>query len=82
MPKLKTVKYVRHEFHGEPEPCTGTLLTFVHDVPYLSACGVFPPIHILNEIFSSGGGTGGMSPVPHGSPLRFRGKSTTLWPLR
>ncbi len=62
MTKLRTVDYVRHEFRGEPEPCTGTLLTFVYDIPYLSACGVFAPLQIINQILSSGGDIGGMSP--------------------
>lgn len=62
MTQLRIVNYMRHEFHGDPQPHTGTLLTFVYDIPYLTACGVFPPLHIANAIFSSGGSTGGMSP--------------------
>jgi hypothetical protein len=62
MTNPRIVDYVRHEFHRDPEPCTGTLLTFVYDIPYLGACGVFPPLHIINQVFSSGGETGGMSP--------------------
>jgi len=62
MTQFRIVKYVRHEFHRDPEPYTGTLLTFVYDIPYFTACGVFPPLHIINGIFSSGGDTGGMSP--------------------
>jgi hypothetical protein len=59
---LRTIRYVRHEFHGEPEPREGTLLTFVYDIPYFSGCGIFPPYHLVNQIFSSGGTGGGMSP--------------------
>ncbi len=62
MTKLRTVKYVRHEFHGDPEPREGTLLSFVYDIPYFAACGVFPPYQIVNQVFSNGGSTGGMSP--------------------
>jgi hypothetical protein len=60
--KFRNVKYVRHEFHGDLEPRESALLTFVYDIPYFSGCGVFPPHHIVNQIFSSGGSTGGMSP--------------------
>lgn len=62
MTKLRTVKYQRHEFHDDPEPYEGSLLTFVYDIPYFPACGVFPPLHILNQVLSSGGLGGGMSP--------------------
>jgi hypothetical protein len=62
MEKLRTVKYLRHEFHGEPEQREGTLLTLVYDIPYFSACGVFPPYQIVNQVFSNAGSTGGMSP--------------------
>jgi hypothetical protein len=48
---LKVVQYVRHEFHGEDEHCEGTLLTLVYDIPYFSACGVFPPLAVVNEVF-------------------------------
>jgi len=40
----------------------GSLLVFVYDVPYLPACGVFPPLHILNQHLAGGGAPGGMSP--------------------
>jgi hypothetical protein len=29
----------------------GTLLMLVYDIPYFPACGVFPPLHILNQVF-------------------------------
>jgi hypothetical protein len=60
--KQRTVQYVRHEFHCDPEPREGTLLAFVYDIPYFGACGVFPPFNIVNQVFSRGGNTGGMSP--------------------
>lgn len=62
MPPLKTVKYTQHDFHGDPESRETNLLAFVYDIPYFSACGVFPPYHIVNQIFSSSGSIGGMSP--------------------
>ena len=34
---LRTIKYKRHEFRYRPRHCSGTLLTFVYDVPYLDA---------------------------------------------
>ena len=59
---MKTVDYERHEFHGEPERRTAELAVLVYDIPSFGACGIFPPLHIANEIFSSGGFQGGMSP--------------------
>jgi hypothetical protein len=69
MTTLRNVQYVRHEFHGDPEPYAGLLLTFVYDIPYFNACGVFPPYHIVNQIFSNGGDTGGMSPGATWAPF-------------
>jgi len=58
----KNIEYVRHEFNGEPENQRAELSTFVYDIPYFGACGIFPPYHIINEIFMTGGSQGGMSP--------------------
>jgi hypothetical protein len=41
----------------------------VYDIPYFPACGVFPPLHILNQVFSHGGGDGGMSPGASWKPF-------------
>lgn len=60
---------MREEFHGDDEPCESSLLTFVYDVPYFSACGVFPPLHIANEVFSGGRSGGGMSPGASWNPF-------------
>ena len=65
--------YSRHEFHHEPEKVRGTLLSFVYDVSYFGACGVFPPRHIVGQIFASGGGDGGMSPGASWQPFRISG---------
>lgn len=63
---LKNVRdeifYVRHEPHPGPEEFTGNLLSFVYDIPYFGACGVFPPFHVINQQFAAGGSDGGMSP--------------------
>ncbi len=69
MNSLRTIRYQREEFHGEPEACEGSLLTFVYDIPYVDACGVFPPLHILNELFSHGSAGGGMSPGAEWEPF-------------
>src|SRR4051812_25469083 len=60
--RLRRVRYVRHEFHGEPEARESSLLAFVYDVPYFGACGVFPPFRLLNQFLARGGSEGGMSP--------------------
>lgn len=59
----RVVQYERHE-HTVPDPQkrVAPLSVFVYDIPYFAACGIFPPFHIANEIFASGGSDGGMSP--------------------
>ena len=64
-----SIDYTRHEFHYPPENVNGDLLTLVYDIPYFGACGVFPPLHVANQTFSSGGGDGGMSPGASWNPF-------------
>ena len=59
---MRTVTYVRHEYHGEPEIHTAELAVFVYDIPYVGACGIFPPYPLINGLFESGGAEGGMGP--------------------
>ena len=59
---MRTIKYIRTEFHGPDEEVENDLLAFVYDIPYFSACGIFPPYHLINQVFSGGGGDGGMGP--------------------
>jgi hypothetical protein len=59
---MERIKYTRTEFISPTEKKENVLSHFVYDVPYLASCGVLPPLHILNKIFLSGGGDGGMSP--------------------
>ncbi|MFO0956996.1 MAG: hypothetical protein U0800_05950 [Isosphaeraceae bacterium] len=59
--RLRRVSYVRHEFHGPSRKRDASLLVFVYDASF-DACGVFPPLHLLNELLLKGGSTGGMSP--------------------
>ncbi len=66
---MKTVHYRRHEFHHDPEERRAPLSTFVYDIPYLDGCGIFPPLHILNQILAEGGGDGGMSPGASWEPF-------------
>src|SRR5258708_27504415 len=67
--KLRELTYKRHGFRCRPQTRKGNLLWLVFDIPYLDACGVFPPFHILNQIFLSGGGDGGMSPGASWKPF-------------
>ena len=68
--RLREVHYWRYEFLGSKDiPHRGTLLTFVYDVPYFAACGIFPPFHIPNEIFATGTAGGGMSPGTRWEPF-------------
>jgi hypothetical protein len=56
------VRYLRHPgpWH-DPEPAENSLVGFVYDVG-VDACGVFPPLEVLNEYLLHGGWEGGMSP--------------------
>src|SRR5687767_13727051 len=60
--KLRRVRYVRHEFPGRTAKREDSLLVLVYDIPYFGACGVFPPLHLLNQLLLRGGSQGGMSP--------------------
>jgi hypothetical protein len=71
----ESFEYFRHEFHYEPEKVEGNLLSFVYDVPYFGACGVFPPLHIANQWFISGGADGGMSPGATWEPFQLKKKT-------
>lgn len=66
---LENIPYTRHEYLAGPEERTGALLTLLYDIPYFGACGIFPPLHILNQILLSGGGDGGMSPGASWEPF-------------
>lgn len=66
-----TVSYERHEFHFEPESRKAPLSSFVYDVPYFGACGIFPPLHIMNEFLLMGGFQGGMGPGATWKPFKF-----------
>ena len=68
---MKSVEYERHEFHGDPEHRSAELSVLVYDIPFFGACGVFPPFHITNEIFQSGGSEGGMSPGATWQPFEL-----------
>lgn len=69
---MKVITYQRHEHTWPgPEERTASLDVFVYDVPYLAACAVFPPFHLLNERLMSGGSQGGMSPGATWEPFRL-----------
>ena len=61
--KLREVRYERYEYQRPEKHSqhTGTLLIFVYDIPHFAACGVFPPLHIANQILIRGKAGGGMS---------------------
>ena len=67
--EMKEIEYFQHEPHYESEQMKGDLVSFVYDVPYLAACGIFPPLHILNQVLSKGGGDAGMSPGASWEPF-------------
>jgi hypothetical protein len=59
------VTYERYEFHSDENTLpTATLLTFVYEIPF-DACGVFPPLHIANQIFSRGTAGGRLHEVDY-----------------
>jgi hypothetical protein len=69
--KMRRIRYERGEFHGDPEATENDLLSFVYDIPYLGACGIFPPFHLINRTFGSGGSEGGMSHGAIWSPFEI-----------
>lgn len=60
--KLRRVRYVRYlgMGHPDPEPAENSLVGFVYEVG-VDACGVFPPLDVLNGYLLHGGSKGGMS---------------------
>jgi hypothetical protein len=68
---MREVSYTLHEYLQPRFRKRASLLTFVYDVPYLDACGIFPPLHILNIILQSGGDSGGMGPGATWRPFRL-----------
>jgi hypothetical protein len=67
----RTVAYRRHEFRYEPEGREAPLWAFLFDIPYLGACGIFPPLHLLNQLLGLGGGDGGMGPGASWAPFEI-----------
>lgn len=68
----KKIKYEQHEFTWpDPIECEATLVEFILDIPYLLFEGVIPPLHLLNEILSSGDAGGGMSPGTSWEPFEI-----------
>jgi hypothetical protein len=70
----RQITYTRYEFTaaqaGEEDTVhTSTLLTFVYDIPYFGACGIFPPLHLANEMFERGTLGGGMGPGTSWEPF-------------
>ncbi|VFQ46196.1 hypothetical protein MSL71_38590 [Desulfoluna butyratoxydans] len=59
---MRTVTYIRHAPFAEPEIRSAELAVFVYDIPYVGACGIFPPYPLINRLFESGGAEGGMGP--------------------
>ncbi|HEY6181605.1 MAG TPA: 1-(5-phosphoribosyl)-5-[(5-phosphoribosylamino)methylideneamino] imidazole-4-carboxamide isomerase [Terriglobales bacterium] len=71
---LRNVTYERYEYLGprtqqDRATHSGSLLAFVYDIPYFDACGIFPPLHIVNQLFSLGTTGGGMSPGTSWQPF-------------
>ena len=63
------IDYFLHDPHYDPEKVSGDLLNLVYEIPYFGACGIFPPYHLINIWFKSGGGDGGMSPGASWEPF-------------
>ena len=77
---MNEIQYIQHEPHYEPKKVTGSLVTFVYDVPYLTACGIFPPFEVLNNILKNGGGDAGMSPGTSWEPFALtKNEYNELW---
>ena len=60
---MRHITYKRYEPHpGFSDEKKEPLIVFIYDVPRIGSSGIFPPLHILNQILSAGGGDSGMSP--------------------
>ncbi len=68
---MRTISYERYEFRFEPESRKAPLSTLVYDIPYFGACGIFPPLHIMNEYMLMGGSDGGMGPGAKWTPFKI-----------
>jgi hypothetical protein len=71
VPRMRIIKYERTEYHGQPEKREAPLATFVYDLPYFGACGIFPPHSVINQYFSIGYSGGGMSPGAQWPPFQI-----------
>jgi hypothetical protein len=70
--KLRTVHYVRYGGpRDEPQTFENSLLAFIYDIPDFGACGVFPPLHLLNHFLNQGDSEGGMSPGASWKPFEL-----------
>ena len=77
---MDVMEYYQHEPHEDPVRIQADLVSFVYDVPYLGACGIFPPLHILNELLATGGGDGGMGPGASWQPFSLtEAEYQSLW---
>jgi hypothetical protein len=68
---MRTIKYERTEYRHEPEKREAPLATFIYDVPYFGACGIFPPYTVINQYFAQGGFNGGMGPGAKWAPFKI-----------
>jgi hypothetical protein len=68
---MRKISYLRTEYRAKEIKTEKDLLTFIYDIPYIGACGIFPPLAILNQIFLGGGGDGGMGPGAKWKPFEI-----------
>ncbi|MEW6185850.1 MAG: hypothetical protein AB1585_08955 [Thermodesulfobacteriota bacterium] len=71
---MRKISYHRTEYKAKEKKIENDLLAFIYDIPYIGACGIFPPLQILNRIFLSGGGDGGMGPGAIWEPFEITGQ--------
>ena len=68
--ELRQLTYERYEYLGQGNTVlTANLLIFVYDIPHFDACGIFPPLHIANQIFITGKAGAGMGPGTSWEPF-------------
>lgn len=66
---MRIIEYIALDCHGPDFPGKLPLEAFVFEVPHFGACGVFPPLKVLNQMFDLGTMGGGMSPGARWSPF-------------
>lgn len=51
----RIIEYVQHDDRAPSRHAEAPVWAFLFDIGYLGGCGVFPPLHLLNQVLLTGG---------------------------